>query len=70
MFLLRSSKHPEQKLIPVNTKNILFICGGAFDGIQRKIAQRLNTNVVGYGAAKEKVKIDRANLMQYKVRRI
>ncbi len=58
-------KHPEQKLIPVNTKNILFICGGAFDGIELKIAQRLNTNVVGYGAAKEKVKIDRANLMQY-----
>ena len=58
-------KHPEQKLIPVNTKNILFICGGAFDGIERKIAQRLNTNVVGYGAAKEKVKIARANLMQY-----
>ena len=58
-------KHPEQKLIPVNTKNILFICGGAFDGIERKIALRLNTNVVGYGAAKEKVKIDRANLMQY-----
>ena len=58
-------KHPEQKLIPVNTKNILFICGGAFDGIERKIAQRLNTNVVGYGATKEKVKIDRANLMQY-----
>lgn len=58
-------KHPEQKLIPVNTKNILFICGGAFDGIECKIAQRLNTNVVGYGAAKEKVKIDRANLMQY-----
>lgn len=58
-------KHPDQKMIPVNTKNILFICGGAFDGIERKIAQRLNTNVVGYGAAKEKVKIDRANLMQY-----
>lgn len=58
-------KHPEQKLIPVNTKNILFICGGAFDGIERKIAQRLNTNVVGYGAVKETVKIDRANLMQY-----
>lgn len=58
-------KHPEQKLIPVNTKNILFICGGAFDGIERKIAQRLNTNVVGYGAAKETVKIDRKNLMQY-----
>lgn len=58
-------KHPEQKLIPVNTKNILFICGGAFDGIERKIAQRLNTNVVGYGAVKETIKIDRANLMQY-----
>ena len=58
-------KHPEQKLIPVNTRNILFICGGAFDGIERKIAQRLNTNVVGYGAAKENVKIDRKNLMQY-----
>ena len=59
------SKHPEQKLIPVNTKNILFICGGAFDGIERKIAQRLNTNVVGYSAAKETVKVDRNNLMQY-----
>ena len=58
-------KHPEQKMIPVNTKNILFICGGAFDGIERKIAQRLNTNVVGYSAAKEAVKIDRNNLMQY-----
>ena len=58
-------KHPEQKLIPVNTKNILFICGGAFDGIERKIAQRLNTHVVGYGAAKETVNIDRKNLMQY-----
>ena len=58
-------KHPDQKMIPVNTKNILFICGGAFDGIERKIAQRLNTNVVGYSAAKEAVKIDRENLMQY-----
>lgn len=58
-------KHPEQKFIQVNTKNILFICGGAFDGIERKIAQRMNTNVVGYGAAKEKTKIDRSNLMQY-----
>ena len=58
-------KHPEQKMIPVNTKNILFVCGGAFDGIERKIAQRLNTNVVGYSAAKEAVKIDRSNLMQY-----
>lgn len=58
-------KHPDQKMIPVNTKNILFICGGAFDGIERKIAQRLNTNVVGYSVAKEAVKIDRGNLMQY-----
>ncbi len=58
-------KHPDQKMIPVNTKNILFICGGAFDGIERKIAQRLNANVVGYSAAKEAVKIDRGNLMQY-----
>lgn len=58
-------KHPDQKMIPVNTKNILFICGGAFDGIERKIAQRLNTNVVGYSAAKDVVKIDRGNLMQY-----
>lgn len=58
-------KHPDQKMLPVNTKNILFICGGAFDGIERKIAQRLNTNVVGYSAAKEAVKIDRGNLMRY-----
>ena len=58
-------KHPEQKMIPVNTKNILFICGGAFDGIERKIAQRLNTKVIGYGAAKEADRIDRENLLQY-----
>ena len=58
-------KHPDQKMIQVNTKNILFICGGAFDGIERKIAQRLNTDVVGYSAAKETVKIDRGNMMQY-----
>ena len=58
-------KHPDQKMIQVNTKNILFICGGAFDGIERKIAQRLNTNVVGYSAAKETLKIDRGNMMQY-----
>ena len=58
-------KHPDQKMIQVNTKNILFICGGAFDGIEKKIAQRLNTNVVGYSAAKETVKIDRGNMMQY-----
>ncbi len=58
-------KHPEQKMIPVNTKNILFIAGGAFDGINRKIAQRLNTKVVGYQASKNKDKIDAANLLQY-----
>ena len=58
-------KHPEQKFIQVNTQNILFICGGAFDGIERKIAQRLNTHVVGYGAVKQTVQIDRGNLMQY-----
>lgn len=58
-------KHPDQKMIAVNTKNILFICGGAFDGIERKIAQRLNTHVVGYSAAKNVVEIDRGNLMQY-----
>lgn len=58
-------KHPEQKLIPVNTKNILFICGGAFDGIERKIGQRLNTKVIGYSAAKEIERIDRENLLQY-----
>ena len=58
-------KHPDQKMIPVNTKNILFICGGAFDGIERKIAMRLNTLVVGFNATKEKDKIDRDNFLQY-----
>lgn len=58
-------KHPDQKMIPVNTKNILFICGGAFDGIERKIGNRLNTQVVGYSASREKDKIDRENLLQY-----
>jgi ATP-dependent Clp protease ATP-binding subunit ClpX len=58
-------KHPEQKMIPVNTKNILFICGGAFDGIERKIGQRLNTKVVGYNASKAKDHIDPENLLQY-----
>lgn len=58
-------KHPEQKMIPVNTKNILFISGGAFEGIQKKIAQRLNTTVVGYGASKEREYVDRDNLLQY-----
>lgn len=58
-------KHPEQKMIPVDTKNILFVCGGAFDGIERKIAQRLNTKVVGYMASKSNEKIDTGNLLQY-----
>jgi ATP-dependent Clp protease ATP-binding subunit ClpX len=58
-------KHPDQKMIPVNTKNILFICGGAFDGIESKIANRLNTQVVGYNAAKKVDKVDKDNLLQY-----
>ncbi len=58
-------KHPEQKMIPVNTKNILFMCGGAFDGIDKKIAQRLNTSVIGYGAQKAVENIDRENILQY-----
>jgi len=58
-------KHPDQKMIPVNTKNILFICGGAFDGIEKKIAARLNTKVVGYGASQGINHIDRTNFLQY-----
>ena len=58
-------KHPEQKLIPVDTKNILFICGGAFDGIERKIASRLNTHIVGYGHDEKSRKQKRENLMKY-----
>ena len=58
-------KHPDQKMIAVDTKNILFICGGAFDGIERKIAQRLNTHVVGYGSVQNTLKIDKENMMQY-----
>lgn len=58
-------KHPEQKLIAVDTKNILFVCGGAFDGIERKIANRMNTKVIGYSAAKEVDRIERENLLQY-----
>ena len=58
-------KHPDQKMIPVNTKDILFVCGGAFDGIEKKIAQRLNTQVVGFIASRESKQIDRNNLMQY-----
>ena len=58
-------KHPEQKMIAVNTKNILFICGGAFDGIERKIAARLNTHTVGYGQNSADRKQKRENLMRY-----
>ncbi|MEN8228702.1 MAG: ATP-dependent Clp protease ATP-binding subunit ClpX [Bacteroidota bacterium] len=58
-------KHPDQKMIPVNTKNILFICGGAYDGIETKIANRLNTQVVGYNAAKKVDRVDKNNLLQY-----
>ncbi|MEA4986367.1 ATP-dependent Clp protease ATP-binding subunit ClpX [bioreactor metagenome] len=58
-------KHPDQKMIPVNTQNILFICGGAFDGIEKKIAARLNTRVVGYSATLETDFIDKKNMLQY-----
>ncbi|MBQ1667182.1 MAG: ATP-dependent Clp protease ATP-binding subunit ClpX, partial [Prevotella sp.] len=58
-------KHPDQDYIHVNTRNILFICGGAFDGIERKIAQRMNTHVVGYNSVRNLRQIDKNNLMQY-----
>lgn len=58
-------KHPDQKYIQVNTKNILFVAGGAFDGVQKKIAQRLNTRVVGYGQQEKIAEVDRENLLQY-----
>jgi len=58
-------KHPEQQFIQVDTRNILFICGGAFDGIEKRIAQRLNTHVVGFDAARNVAKIDKPNMMQY-----
>ena len=58
-------KHPDQKMIAVNTQNILFICGGAFDGIEKKIAARLNTRVVGYSATLESDFIDKKNMLQY-----
>lgn len=58
-------KHPEQKMIPVDTKNILFVCGGAFDGIEKKIAQRLNTRVVGYSASLGAATVDRENILKY-----
>ena len=58
-------KHPDQKFIKIDTRNILFICAGAFDGITRKIAQRLNTRSIGYGAGEKRSDIDRDNLLQY-----
>ena len=58
-------KHPEQELIHVDTKNILFICGGAFDGIERKISQRMNTQTVGFAAQQEASRVDKNNLLQY-----
>ncbi|MBQ5738232.1 MAG: ATP-dependent Clp protease ATP-binding subunit ClpX [Alistipes sp.] len=57
-------KHPDQQYIQVNTTNILFICGGAFDGIEKKIAQRLNTNAIGYGSTLRQ-RVDEKNIMQY-----
>jgi len=58
-------KHPEQRMIAVNTQHILFMCGGAFDGIEKKIAQRLNTHVVGYSSNRDTQSIDRSNFLQY-----
>ncbi len=58
-------KHPEQKMIQVNTKNILFICGGAFDGIEKKIARRIKTQTIGYTPKSEEAVVDRDNLLQY-----
>lgn len=58
-------KHPDQKMIPVDTKNILFICGGAFEGIERKIALRLNQHVVGYGKNSEQQKVERERLLHF-----
>ena len=57
-------KHPEQEFIHVNTQNILFICGGAFEGIERHIAQRMNTQIIGYGVS-SKPKVDKNNLLRY-----
>ena len=58
-------KHPEQRMIPVNTKDILFICGGAFDGIEQKIAHRLNTHVVGYSTDPARQRIQRDNYLKF-----
>lgn len=58
-------KHPDQKMIPVNTKHILFICGGAFDGIEKKIAQRLNAHVVGYDSVQNSQRVDKSDMFRY-----
>lgn len=58
-------KHPEQKMIAINTQNVLFVAGGAFDGIDKKIASRMRTNMIGYSKGKEHEDIDRDNLLQY-----
>jgi len=58
-------KHPEQKMIQINTENILFIAGGAFDGVEKIIASRMRANVIGYSKNKDQVEIDKNNLMQY-----
>ena len=57
-------KHPDQEFLHVNTQNILFICGGAFEGIERRIAQRLNTQIIGFGASNKK-QVDKDNLLKY-----
>src|ERR1035437_1625914 len=58
-------KHPEQRMIAINTQNILFVTGGAFDGIEKKIANRLSTNIIGYSNDKKRATVDRNNLLQY-----
>ncbi|HOI86243.1 MAG TPA: ATP-dependent Clp protease ATP-binding subunit ClpX [Lentimicrobium sp.] len=58
-------KHPEQRMIQINTHNILFVAGGAFDGIEKKIAARMNANIIGYSAGRDQEEIDRSNLLQY-----
>ncbi|TVQ15415.1 MAG: ATP-dependent Clp protease ATP-binding subunit ClpX [Bacteroidetes bacterium] len=58
-------KHPEQKMVQINTQNILFICGGAFDGIEKRISSRLQTNAIGYSVSKEQKALDKDNMLQY-----
>lgn len=58
-------KHPEQKMVQINTQNILFICGGAFDGIEKRIASRLQANAIGYNVGKDQQAIDKENMLQY-----